>query len=84
VPLHADHPPARVVALHTFDHAVICARTDAYRVAEAIDSLMVDGVHAERLSADDFSKPRRRLDVHVMHAHSAFVIELVSGNVLSL
>jgi len=51
VPLHADHPPVRVIAFDTFDGAVVRSRTDAHGLTETVHRLVMDGVHAERLRA---------------------------------
>jgi len=47
VPLHADHPPVRVVAFDTFDGAIVRSRSDPHRLTETVDCLVMDGVHGE-------------------------------------
>jgi hypothetical protein len=84
MPLHTHHPPTRVVALHPLDHAVVGARVDANRVAEAIDGLVVDGVYGERLRTEDRCEARRGIDAHAVHAGISLVVHLVRRNVLAL
>jgi hypothetical protein len=81
VPLYADHPPIRIVALDAFHHAVIRSRVDANGVAESIDCLVVDGVHAERLRAENRRESRRRIDADAVDACISLVAQLVRGHV---
>jgi hypothetical protein len=77
VPLHADHPPSWIVALDALDHAVVRVRADTQRCAEPIDGLVVNGVHGERVRANNSCEPGRRLDAHAVHTRATFRVQLV-------
>jgi len=82
--LDAHHPPARVIALDAFDRPVVRASAHPHRFAEPVDRLVMDGVHAERLHAENGCEAGRGIHAHVMHAGIAFVVHVVGGDVLAL
>ena len=84
MPLYADHPPSWVSALDALDHAVVRLRTDTERCAEPIDGLVVNGVHGERLRADNSSEPGRRVDAHAVHTGATFLAQFVRRNRFAL
>jgi hypothetical protein len=45
---------------------------------------MVDGIHAERLCADDGREARCGIDVNAVHSTRAFIVELVRGDAIAL
>jgi hypothetical protein len=84
VPLDADHPPAGIVALDPLDCPVVRAGADSHRIAEPVDRLMMDGIHGERVRADNRREAALRIDPHAVHARIALVVHLVCRDVLAL
>ena len=82
--MNGDHPPGRVITLDALDRPVVRARADAHRVAEPVDRLVMDRVHAERLHAENGGEARRRIQAYAVHTRVAFVIHVVSRDVLTL
>ena len=81
MPLHAEHEAA-VVALDPLDGPVGRPGDRPQAVAEPLDGLVVEGVHAQRAGADGAREQRAGFDRHVVRDGPAGLRLAVVGHVL--